>query len=169
MNAQDERVAFRFLHDVVRGKHKDKDDERAHGGHILEKIDEHGAAVRGEAVERPRSGEPQAIPEREAINRRMKRGDGGVAGALSEPCACRPSGVRGRGRAYARSCARRSSALAASMPRRRRPWRFAAQPRMPTPARKRTRKGRGKAVTKDRSSGSMSIVVPSFQCRGSIE
>jgi hypothetical protein len=67
-SVHDEGIAFAFVHDVVRGKQKYEDNKSAHGRNILEKVDEGGAAIRCRAIHRPRSGAPQAIPEREAIN-----------------------------------------------------------------------------------------------------
>lgn len=103
---QDERVSFAFLHDVVRGKHKYEDNKCAHGRYVLEDVDEHRAAVRGGAIECPRTGAPQDVPDREAINGRPG-GDGGrVCGCLER--AVRMStvdGKRGRSGGSALVCA----------------------------------------------------------------
>lgn len=67
-SVHDEGVAFAFVHDVVRGKHKYEDNKSAHGRNILEKVDEGGVSIRRRAIHRPHGGAPQTIPEREAIN-----------------------------------------------------------------------------------------------------
>lgn len=69
------------MHDVERGKHKYEDNKSAHSRNILEKVDEDGITIRGEAVQHPRGGAPQAVPEREAIDRGIKR-DGSLCGLL---------------------------------------------------------------------------------------
>jgi len=84
-DVQDERVALWFLHKVERGYHTYEDDKGAHGRNILERVDKGGIAVRGGAVQRPRGGEPQAIPERETIKGGTERDGAGrscLAGAV---------------------------------------------------------------------------------------
>jgi hypothetical protein len=59
---------------------------------MLGRVDEEGIAIRGGAVQRPRGGAPQAVPESETINGGT-RGGGGIRGCFE--CAVCVSTVHG--------------------------------------------------------------------------